>query len=130
MLYEVITLLGAVDYMLKISIKTDDLIAQLHKTAKLLEEQQQTLQEQDMRQMMQNSLKSVKNSILKDYFHDTDYELEHFVQDKQIKLNMTDTPCYLFYITFDLDKSAGHNEKSDLVITSYSIHYTKLYEPV
>jgi len=107
-------LLGAVDYMLKISIKTDDLIAQLHKTAKLLEEQQQTLQEQDMRQIMQNSLKSVKNSILKDYFHDTDYELEHFVQDKQIKLNMTDTPCYLFYITFDLDKSAGHNEKSDI----------------
>ena len=107
-------LLGAVDYMLKISIKTDDLINQLHKTAKLLEEQQHSLEEQEMRQMMQSSLKSVKNSILKDYFTDTYYELEHFVQDKQITLHMSDTPCYLFYITFNLEKSTDHKEKSDI----------------
>ncbi|OAB45003.1 response regulator transcription factor [Paenibacillus antarcticus] len=110
-------LLGAVDYMLKISIKTEDLIAQLHKTASLLQEQQHTLQEQEARdQFMQSNLKSVKNSVLKEYFTDTSFDLHHFLHNKPIVLNLTDTPIYLFYITFELDISAEQDEKTDISI--------------
>ncbi|WP_152391965.1 response regulator transcription factor [Paenibacillus guangzhouensis] len=108
-------LLGAVDYILKISIKTDDLIAQLRQTASLLQEEQHTLQEQEAKdQFLRNNLKSVKNSVLKDYFTDTYYDINHFLQNKQIALHLRDTPCYLFYITFDLDPSDDHRAKSDI----------------
>jgi len=108
-------LLGAVDYMLKISIKTEDLIAQLQKTASLLQEQQHSLQEQEARdQFMQSNLKSVKNTVLKEYFTDISFDLHHFLHNKPILLNLRDTPIYLFYITFDLDISAEPDEKTDI----------------
>jgi len=108
-------LLGAVDYILKISIQTDGLIAQLRQTANLLQEEQHTLQEQEAKdQFLRNNLKSVKNSVLKDYFTDTYYDIHHFLQNKQIVLNLWDTPCYLFYITFDLDPSDDHRTKGNI----------------
>ncbi|WP_438348159.1 response regulator transcription factor [Paenibacillus sp. FA6] len=110
-------LLGAVDYMLKISIKTEDLISQLQKTASLLQEQQHTLQEQEAReQFMRSNLKSVKGSVLKEYFTDTSLDLIHFLQSKPIVLNLADTPSYLFYITFDRDISAAHSGKTDISV--------------
>lgn len=108
-------LLGAVDYILKISIQTEGLITQLRQTATLLQEEQHTLQEQEEKdRFLRNNLKSVKNSILKDYFTDTNYDIHHFLQNQQIALNLWTTPCYLFYITFDLDASDEHRVKGNI----------------
>lgn len=124
-------LLGAVDYMLKISIKTEDLIAQLQKTASLLQKQQHTLQEQEARdQFMRSNLKSVKGSILKEYFNDKSFDLIHTVQNKQIVLNLTDTPSYLFYITFDLDISADRGEQTDISVAFIENMILELVEDV
>ncbi|MHA0855782.1 response regulator [Paenibacillus sp. CMAA1364] len=110
-------LLGAVDYMLKISITTGDLISQLQKTAGLLQEQEHTLLAQEAKdQFMQTNLKSVKNSLLKEFFTDSSYDLNHYLQNKTISLYMMDTPSYLFYITFDLDHSVDHAEKAGISV--------------
>ncbi|MGI2297071.1 response regulator transcription factor [Paenibacillus sp. GXUN7292] len=99
-------LLGAIDYMLKISIKTEDLISQLHKAGKLLQEQQHTLQEQVTReQFIQSNLKSFKSSVLKDYFTNADFDIAHLLQNDKIQLNLISCPSFLFYITFDLADS-------------------------
>lgn len=106
-------LLGAVDYMLKISIKTEELITQLQQIAQVLQEEQHTLQEQATReQVLRSNLKSVKNSILKDYFSNDYYDVEHLLQNRQIQLNLMTQPCYLFYITFDLDHSKEREKSS------------------
>ncbi|SMG36583.1 response regulator transcription factor [Paenibacillus aquistagni] len=108
-------LLGAVDYILKISIQTEGLITQLRQTASLLQEEQHTLQEQEAKdRFLRNNLKSVKSSILKDYFTDTHYDIHHFLQNKQIVLNLWATPCYLFYITFDFDPADEHRIKGNI----------------
>lgn len=110
-------LLGAVDYMLKISIKTDELIAQLKKIAALIEEQQHTLQEQEAKeQFIRSNLKSVKGTILKEYFTDTSLDFIHYLQSKPIVLHLLDTPSYLFYITFDRDTSEEHGKKPDVSV--------------
>lgn len=99
-------LLGAVDYMLKISIKTEALIEQLQKTAKLLEVQQLTLQEQETReQALRNNLKSVKNTMLKDYFVNSYYDIEHLLQNKEVRLYLSNKTCYQFYISLDASPS-------------------------
>lgn len=95
--------LGAVDYMLKISIKTEALIEQLQKTAKLLQEQQLTLQEQVTReQVLRNNLKSVKNTMLKDYFTNSYHDIEHISRNEEIQLNFTNKTCYQFYINLEV----------------------------
>jgi len=111
-------LLGAVDYMLKISIKTEDLIAQLQKTAKLLQEQQLTRQEQETKeQVLQSNLKSVKHSILKDYFTNSYYDIEHLLQHKEIPLYFLNRPCYPFYINLNLDRSKNRGNSSNISIS-------------
>lgn len=95
-------LLGAVDYMLKISIKTEVLIEQLQKTAKLLQEQELTIQEQVTKeQVMLSNLKSVKNTLLKDYFNNSYYDIEHLLQNKEIRLHLLAKTCYQFYISLN-----------------------------
>lgn len=94
--------LGAVDYMLKISIKTETLIEQLQKTAKLLEEQQVTQQEQETReQVMRSNLKSVKNTMLKEYFTNPYSEADEVFQHQEIHWNFSNRACYLFYINLE-----------------------------
>lgn len=110
-------LLGAVDYMLKISIKTEALIEQLQRTAKLLEEQQLTLQEQVKReQILRSNLKSVKNAVLKDYFTNSYYDVEDHLRNKGIQLHLSNKACYAFYIYIDVDTSKAH-EKSNISIS-------------
>jgi len=110
-------LLGAVDYMLKISIKTEALIEQLQKTGKLLQEQQLTLQEQVTReQVLRSNLKSVKNAVLKDYFTNSYYDVEHLLHNKEIQLHLSNEACYEFYIDIDVDSSKEH-EKSNISIS-------------
>lgn len=95
-------LLGAVDYMLKISIKTEALIEQLQKTAKLLQEQQLTLQEQVTReQELRSNLKSVKNTMLKEYFTNSYHDMEPLLQNNAVQLHLSSTTCYQFYIHLD-----------------------------
>ncbi|RUS43310.1 response regulator [Cohnella sp. AR92] len=99
-------LLGAVDYMLKISIQTDVLIEQLQKASKLLQEQQLSLQEQVTReQEMRSNLKSVKNTMLKDYFTNGYPDLEPLLQNKGIQLHLSNKACCLFYIRLDISAS-------------------------
>ncbi|GGH10834.1 response regulator transcription factor [Paenibacillus segetis] len=107
--------LGAVDYMLKISMKTDDLIRQLEKSVKLIEEEQQSQQLQETQtQQMKNNLKSVKNAILKDYFHDPDYDLKQLEQQDSITLHFSETSCYLFYITFEHSKVQSNQQRNQI----------------
>ncbi|RJX37508.1 response regulator [Paenibacillus pinisoli] len=95
-------LLGAVDYMLKISIKTETLIEQLQKTAKLLKEQQVTLQEQETReQVLRSNLKSVKNTMLKEYFTNPYSEADEVFEHQEIHWNFLNRACYLFYINLE-----------------------------
>lgn len=110
-------LLGAVDYMLKISIKTEGLIEQLQKTAKLLQEQRLTFQEQATReQVLRSNLKSVKNARLKDYFTNSYYNLEHLVHTEGIQLHLSSRPCYLFYINLNVD-AAKEYDKSNMSLS-------------
>lgn len=110
-------LLGAVDYILKITIQTENLIAQLQKTASLLVEQQHTLQEQEAKELfMRNNLKSVKGAILKEYFTDLSLDFSHFLQSKPIVLQLKDTASHLFYITFERDISAEHSGNTNISV--------------
>lgn len=110
-------LLGAVDYMLKISIKTEGLIEQLQKTAKLLQEQRLTLQEQVTReQVLRSNLKSVKNATLKDFFTNSYYGLEHLTQNEGIQLHVLNKASCLFYINLSAD-DAKEYEKSNISLS-------------
>lgn len=94
--------LGAVDYLLKISIKKDNLIEQLHKTALLLQRERLTIEEQKTRdKLIQSNLKSVKNAILKDFFTDPSYEESRLYEHEHLILHNRNAPCYLLYVTFD-----------------------------
>ncbi|WP_053375005.1 response regulator transcription factor [Paenibacillus sp. FJAT-27812] len=109
--------LGAVDYMLKISIKTEALIEQLQKTAKLLQEEQLILQEQVTReQVLRNNLKSVKNTMLKDYFTNSYHDIEHFLKNEEIQLNFANKACYQFYIHLD-DSSLKEGQKFNISLS-------------
>jgi len=104
-------LLGAVDYMLKISIKTEGLVEQLQKTAKLLQEQRLTLQEQVTREeVLRSNLKSVKNATLKDFFSNSYYDIEHLTNNEGIQLHLLDQSSYLFYIHLTADDSKEYEK--------------------
>ncbi|MCM3634301.1 response regulator transcription factor [Paenibacillus camelliae] len=110
-------LLGAVDYLLKISIKTEGLIEQLQKTVKLLEEEQQTLQEQVQReQVLRSNMKSVKNATLKDYFTNSYYDAAQLLQRRDIQLYLEKKSSYLFYIDAAVDR-ASENDNSNVSIS-------------
>lgn len=110
-------LLGAVDYMLKISIKTEGLIEQLQKTAKLLQEQRLTLQEQATKeQVLRKNMKSVKNAILKDFFTNNYYDIKHLEHNEEIQLHLLNKTSCLFYINLPASSSKIY-EKSKLSLS-------------
>ncbi|WP_342479429.1 response regulator [Paenibacillus sp. FSL F4-0097] len=111
--------LGAVDYMLKISMKTGDLIHLLEKSTKLIQEQLQSRQQQETQtQLLQHNLKSVKNALLKDYFTDPYYDVRQLDQHEAITFAFSESSCYLFYITFE-QNNATHNERQNHISVSF-----------
>ncbi|OZQ72133.1 response regulator transcription factor [Paenibacillus odorifer] len=111
--------LGAVDYMLKISMKTGDLIYLLEKSTKLIQEQLQSRQQQETQtQLLQHNLKSVKNALLKDYFTDPYYDVRQLEQHDAITFAFSESSCYLFYITFE-QNNATHNERQNHISVSF-----------
>ncbi|WP_339203522.1 response regulator [Paenibacillus sp. FSL R5-0636] len=111
--------LGAVDYMLKISMKTGDLIHLLEKSTKLIQEQLQSRQQQETQtQLLQHNLKSVKNALLKDYFTDPYYDVQQLDQHEAITFAFSESSCYLFYITFE-QNNATHNERQNHISVSF-----------
>ncbi|MEK4209151.1 response regulator [Paenibacillus sp. FSL L8-0493] len=111
--------LGAIDYMLKISMKTGDLIYLLEKSTKLIQEQLQSRQQQETQtQLLQHNLKSVKNALLKDYFTDPYYDVRQLEQHDAITFAFSESSCYLFYITFE-QNNATHNERQNHISVSF-----------
>ncbi|AIQ75747.1 MULTISPECIES: response regulator transcription factor [Paenibacillus] len=111
--------LGAVDYMLKISMKTGDLIHLLEKSTKLIQEQLQSRQQQETQtQLLQHNLKSVKNALLKDYFTDPYYDVQQLDQHDAITFAFSESSCYLFYITFE-QNNATQNERQNHISVSF-----------
>ncbi|MNO43421.1 putative response regulatory protein [compost metagenome] len=110
--------LGAVDYMLKISMKTTDLIHLLEKSAKLIQEQLQSQQQLETQtQLLQHNLKSVKNAILKDYFTDPYYDMNQLEQQNSVTFAFSETRCYLFYITFEQPSASPSERKNQLSVS-------------
>lgn len=111
--------LGAIDYMLKISMKTEDLIHLLEKSTKLIQEQLQSRQQQETQtQLLQHNLKSVKNALLKDYFTDPYYDVQQLDQHDAISFAFSESSCYLFYITFE-QNNATQNERQNHISVSF-----------
>ncbi|OMC73159.1 hypothetical protein BK121_09740 [Paenibacillus odorifer] len=111
--------LGAIDYMLKISMKTGDLIHLLEKSTKLIQEQLQSRQQQETQtQLLQHNLKSVKNALLKDYFTDPYYDVQQLDQHDAISFAFSESSCYLFYITFE-QNNATQNERQNHISVSF-----------
>lgn len=103
--------LGAMDYVLKISIKSDALVELIKKAASTLEEERQAqeMQKQQIRQMQRN-IKMVHNIMLKEYLTDPNCTEELLIKNSP-KESLRLSPACLCYVSLQPLKSISLGEK-------------------
>lgn len=77
--------LGAMDYILKISIRSEDLITLVKKAVSQLEVERQTQEKQDNQiKQLEHNLKKIKTSLLKDYLLDPTISEDYLLNNDSV----------------------------------------------
>lgn len=103
--------LGAMDYMLKISIKPDALVSLMKKAVSQLEDERQTQEQQKQQiQQMEHNIKKVRSVILKEYLTNPEIDEESLLKNGSVNF-IPPNLSYLCYLSLQTSAPFSSDNK-------------------